>query len=132
MQQARHNDDKGSPDADGRIGWRKGEHSDCNRHKGQNEKHCGFSATSVGIDSKQDAANGPHEKADAERSGCQQQRRILTTGRKKQSGDDDRQKAKADEIIPFERIANDGRGDLQRLRRALGGATATDMMPPAP
>jgi hypothetical protein len=43
----------------------------------------------------------------------------LTFSRKKQPGDNDRQKAEDDEIIPFEGISDDGCGNLDRFRRGM-------------
>jgi hypothetical protein len=85
----------------------------------------------VGIDPEHDAANGPHEESDAECREGQQQRRVLTLGRKKQPRDDDGEKTEADEVVPFERVADDGGGNLKRLRRSRPDAwTMALMFPP--
>jgi hypothetical protein len=83
LQEARQNDDEGRRHANGRVSRREGKHGDCDRHQGDDKKHRGLSAASVGIDSQHDAPDGAHEKTDTECRARQQQRRILTVGRKK-------------------------------------------------
>jgi hypothetical protein len=75
----------------------------------------------IGINAEQNAADRPHEKAHSEGCGGKQQRGVLTFRRKEQACDNNGKKSKHDEVVPFERIANHGGGDLERLRRERFG-----------
>jgi hypothetical protein len=79
----------------------------------------GLSAFVIGIKPQQYSTHRSHEKADTKCRRCQQQRGILTVGGEKQSGDNDREEPEDNEVIPFERISDDGSGNLDRLRRGM-------------
>jgi hypothetical protein len=77
-----------------------------------------LSPAAIGIDAEQHATDRPHEKADAERGGREQQRGILAFCWEKQARDDHGEESENDEIVPFERVTDHGGDDLNRLRSA--------------
>ena len=103
------------------IGRREPDHGDGHRHQSDDHQQRGLAPFAIGIDAEHDAADGAHEKADTECCKREHQRGVLAVSGKKQFRDDHREEAEDQEVIPFQRVADDGCGDLVGLRRCLRG-----------
>ena len=119
LQQPRHHNDQRRADADGSVSRRKCDQRNGDRHRGDDNKQRGFAAAAIGVNAEKNASDRPHEKADAERRGGEEQRRVLTFAREKQARNNDGEKAEDNEVVPLECVADNGRGELVRFWRRL-------------
>ena len=113
MQQTRDQDDQRRGDAYLRISRRKGDEENRHRHDARHQHHRGLTAFTVAVHAQHDAAYRTHQKTHAENGQGQQNLvdrafGIVGVGRKKQFRHDGRHECEDQEVIPFQRIANNG------------------------
>jgi hypothetical protein len=110
LDEPRQHDDDGRRDADGRVGGREGDERAAQCHEEDGERHGLLAARAVGVGADHDAAQRPHDEADAEARHRQQQLAIRIEGRKEELADHQRQEPVDREVEELEPVA-DGGGD---------------------
>lgn len=121
LDQARHHQRDGPPVAGAGVGRRKADHRRAQAHQGNRQDHRRLAAMAIGIGANQNAAQRPHEEADAERGKRQQQRQMRIAGRRKeQYADVNNEEVINTEIEKLQRIAEGG-GEYDLFAAGLRG-----------
>jgi hypothetical protein len=110
LDEPRQHDQQGRRDADGRVGRREGDQRAAQRHQEDGERHGLLAARAVGVGADHDAAQRPHDEADAEARHRQQQLAVGIEGREEELADHQRKKTVDGEVEELEPVA-DGGGD---------------------
>ncbi|CVD27894.1 Uncharacterised protein [Serratia marcescens] len=109
LDQARRYQGDGSPVAGAGVGRRKADHRRAQAHQGNRQDHRRFAAAAIGIGANQNAAQRPHEEADAKRRERQQQCQMRIAGRwKEQYADVNNEEVINTEVKKLQRITERG------------------------
>jgi hypothetical protein len=111
LDQPRQHDDDRRRDADARVGGRERDQRAAQGHQEDGERHGLLAARAVGVRADDDAAQRPHDEADAEAGHRQQQLAVRIEGRKEQFADHQGQEAVDREVEELQPVANGGGHD---------------------
>ena len=125
LQQPRQHDEQRRQDAHRRIRGRQRDQRDGHGHQAGHHHHGRLATLAVPVQAQQDAAHGPHEKAHAEHGRGHQDAvdvvvRIVGIAGEEQLGDDGCHEGEHQEVIPLQRVADDGSHDVAGRDGLLG------------
>jgi len=121
LQHARYHDQQRRTHADGQVVRCERDHGNGHRHQADDQLHRCLAPLAVGIHAQQHPTHRAHEKAHTEGGQGHQQGAVFIVRGEELAGDDARQKAVHDKVIPLQRITDDRRHHLPGTRRACIG-----------